>query len=127
MTPSVRGPAGGSKRQDFQTDPLPNWEGIVGGNSPRYARCCPRWWMRRSGGLNSYEPANLRPKYDQISSSTTMRLRIRGMKGMALRLDPTIQLCSGTDVGDVKTASNSLEHHVQVEPDIYLRLHGEMP
>jgi len=31
-----------------------NWEGIAGGNSPPYARCCPRWWMRRSGDLNSY-------------------------------------------------------------------------
>jgi hypothetical protein len=28
--------------------------GIAGRNSQRYARCSPWWWIRRSGGLNSY-------------------------------------------------------------------------
>ena len=32
------------------------WRGIAGRNSPRYARRYPWWWIRRSGGLNSYPP-----------------------------------------------------------------------
>ena len=35
-----------------------NRRGIVGWNSQRYARRSPRWWTRRSGGLNSYDLAS---------------------------------------------------------------------
>jgi len=32
-------------------------EVVVRWNSPRYARCFPRWWIVGSGHLNSYELA----------------------------------------------------------------------